>query len=256
MEPYSDLVATVFNDYGIPHFLDQKRSIMHHPLVEFIRSALEVVQHYWKYDALFRCVKTDLFLPLPDSSETGEEAAIDRRAMDRLENYVLAFGIQGSRWTDGKPWNYRFRAVSDDEEQEMAGGEQQELELINRCRRLVAEPLHNLQKGLKQSRNAAEMTAALFRLLEEVSAADKLESWSEGAIREGRPQKSREHTQVWGYVLDALDQLVELAGEEKMPLDIYAKMLETGFESLELSQVPPSLDGVLIGSLDRTVRGR
>ncbi len=33
-----------------------------------------------------------------------------RTELDKLENYVLAFGIQGYRWTDGKPWTYKFRA--------------------------------------------------------------------------------------------------------------------------------------------------
>ena len=72
MEGYQDLLNMVLTDYEIPHFFDQKRSVLHHPLVEFIRSALEVVQHNWHYDAVFRCIKTDLLLP------TGADIAKDR----------------------------------------------------------------------------------------------------------------------------------------------------------------------------------
>lgn len=34
---------------------------MHHPVVECIRSSLEVIQQHYPYEALFRAFKTDLF---------------------------------------------------------------------------------------------------------------------------------------------------------------------------------------------------
>ncbi|MGA3513565.1 hypothetical protein, partial [Lactiplantibacillus plantarum] len=60
---YADELATVFTDYGIPFFLDQKRTVMHHPLMELVRSALEVVTARWRYEAVFRCLKTVLVTP-------------------------------------------------------------------------------------------------------------------------------------------------------------------------------------------------
>ena len=55
---YHDLLETVFHDYQIPVFLDQKRSMLHHPLIEFLRSSLDVILKNWKYEAIFRCLKT------------------------------------------------------------------------------------------------------------------------------------------------------------------------------------------------------
>jgi len=41
LESYYDLVTGIFSDHDIPFFIDHKHKVMHHPLVELIRSALE-----------------------------------------------------------------------------------------------------------------------------------------------------------------------------------------------------------------------
>ncbi len=119
IEAYGDLIAGTFADFGIPLFFDQKRSVLHHPLVEFIRSALEVARLHWKYDAVFRCVKTGFLTPLPNTGGGEGEAPqlqVGRYAFDQLENYVLAFGIQGSKWRVNADWTYVYEASLEQEE--------------------------------------------------------------------------------------------------------------------------------------------
>ena len=104
---YADLIEQTFSDYGIPFFLDRKSVIPHHPLVEFIRSALETVTGGWRHDAVIRCIKTELL--------TGPDSGIDRSDLDRLENYVLAAGIDGRRWLDPGSWRPLVRDPLEDE---------------------------------------------------------------------------------------------------------------------------------------------
>ena len=33
-QDYHELIETIFQDYEIPYFIDQKRTMLHHPLVE------------------------------------------------------------------------------------------------------------------------------------------------------------------------------------------------------------------------------
>jgi len=252
IEAYGDLLETVFDDYGIPYFLDHKRTVLHHPLVEFVRSALEVVERNWRYDAVFRCVKTEFLFPLVPDEEAEEQYRHMRHAMDELENYVLAFGIQGSRWTDGRPWNYRWSDALDEEEETGRGPDAQANERVERCRSLIVRPLSLLQQRIRRAKNVRDMAEALFRLLEETDAPGRLEQWSREELARGRPEKAREHAQVWGSVVDLLDQMVEAAGEERMPLKLFITLLETGLESLRLGLVPPAIDQVLIGTVDRT----
>ncbi|MBC7323832.1 MAG: helicase-exonuclease AddAB subunit AddB, partial [Moorella sp. (in: Bacteria)] len=92
-DAYFPLFRRALADYEIPFFIDYRRPVMHHPLVEMLRSALEVGQKNWAPDPVFRYLKTGL---------TGVSA----EEVDRLENYVLATGIRGSRWYDRQPWDY------------------------------------------------------------------------------------------------------------------------------------------------------
>lgn len=95
------MIETVFRDYDIPFFIDQKRTMLNHPLVELIRSTLEIINGNWRYEPIFRAIKTELIFP--SRLNPGKL----REQMDRLENYVLAYGIQGDKWTKKKRWIYR-----------------------------------------------------------------------------------------------------------------------------------------------------
>ena len=100
-EKYDELIETIFPHYDIPVFISRKKTMLHHPLIEFSRSVLEAVTSGWSYESVFRAVKTDLFFP------HGEDKLLWRERADRLENYILAHGIYGSRWFDDTRWKVK-----------------------------------------------------------------------------------------------------------------------------------------------------
>ncbi|MGV2886039.1 helicase-exonuclease AddAB subunit AddB [Paenibacillus taichungensis] len=251
IESYGDLIATTFKDYGIPFFLDQKRTVLHHPLVEFIRSALEVILNNWRFDSVFRCIKTDLLLPLVDGKLPRKNSRrIARNEMDELENLVLAYGIQGSRWNATKNWNFtRYRSIDDATPEE---ADPVFSKRMDHCRRTVARPLKDLQKRMKDAACVRDMIEALYLMLEDVQAAERLQRWSGEALLNGKPEKSKEHAQIYDNIIDMFDQMVDILGDEKVTPELFRKLVETGLESIRQGLVPPALDQVLIGSIDRT----
>lgn len=209
-------------------------------MVEFVRSALDVVRRRWRFEDVFRCVKTELLLPL--------DGSITREDMDALENYVLACGIQGYRWTDGRSWK-GIPSLS------LEGGRQMDEELLatmERCRASITGPLFAFEKRIQNSRSGLELCTAVYKLLDETDVARKLEKLSVGAMEKGQPEKAREHSQLWGAVLDLLDQIVEMMGNERLEFDVFTGVLETGLAELKMGLVPPALDQVLVGNMDRT----
>lgn len=255
LESYGDLLAATFADYGIPYFLDQKRSVLHHPAVELIRSALEVVASRWRNDAVFRCVKTELLFPFGQDDGADDRSRL-RDAMCRLENYVLAAGIQGSRWTESRNWTYAIGSMLDDIQEETASGPGEKVFTeLNMHRRMIVKPLSALEDGLKQAATARGMAEALYRFLELTNVPARLEQWSRDCIAAGAPEKAREHSQVWGSVVGLLDQIVEMLGDETVTIERFAALIDAGLETVRLGLVPPSLDQVLIGTMDRTRSG-
>ncbi|HEU5140828.1 MAG TPA: helicase-exonuclease AddAB subunit AddB [Bacillales bacterium] len=247
MGTYHDLMETIFEDHGIPIFLDQKRTMLHHPLMEFIRSSLDVIEQNWRYEAVFRCVKTDMLFP----PEAGNVERL-REEMDELENYVLAHGIHGGRWTDGKSWRYRRYRGLDDAEGVQTDEEKKKEARINELRGMIVTPLSRLERDLKGAKTARERCEALYLYLEALEVPQKIEKWRNRAEEEGRLAEAREHDQVWTAVIGLLDQMVEMVGDQVVKPDVFVKMIETGLDSMKFSLVPPALDQVLVGSLDRT----
>jgi ATP-dependent helicase/nuclease subunit B len=243
---YHDLLETVFEEYEIPLFIDQKRSMLHHPLIEFIRSAMEAIGSGWRYESIFRCVKTDLLFPVK------EDETVLREEFDQLENYVLAYGIQGYRWKDTTRWPYR-RIVGIDDQGLAKTTAEEEMELrIDKLRNLISEPLLRFEKKLKQAKVGTDYAEAVYFLLEELDVPAKLEKWRHEAEESKEISKAREHAQVWSAVVDLLDQFVELMGNEPISMSIFQSMIESGLEALRFALVPPAIDQVVIGDFEHS----
>ncbi len=253
LEQYEDLIVPLFQDYGIPLFFDQKRTVLHHPLVEFIRSALEVVNGNWRPEAVFRCIKSGFLFPVPAEGEQRQRWR-DRAAM--LENYVLAFGIRGTHWRGEQTWSYTKRDTLEQEDPSSSQNETAFLEKIDRARRFFSKPLIRFQEDFRSAVLVKERVKALYALLESVSAGKHLQLAAVQAREAGEPEKSREHEQVYQGIMDLMDQLVEIMGEEKVNAPFFARLIDAGLSAMRLGLVPPSLDQVLVGNLERTRPGR
>ena len=55
-----------------------------------------------------------------------------------------------------------------------------------------------------------------------------------------------------GLLLELFDKFVELLGEEEIPLKEYCELLDAGLEEAKVGVIPPSLDQVVIGDVERT----
>ncbi|KKI93556.1 ATP-dependent helicase [Bacillus sp. SA1-12] len=242
---YRDVIEQVFRDYEIPFFIDQKRSMLNHPLVELIRSTLEIINGHWRYEAVFRAVKTELLYPLDRHKQEMREE------MDLLENYCLSYGIQGSKWTNDKRWRYR-RYYSLDDDFVVTDEEKQMEDKLNQLRDIVVTPIKALQNRLKRSKSGRALAESLYLFLEELHIPEKMEGLRLAAEEKGMLLEAREHDQVWQAVMNLLDEFVEIMSDEHVSLKLFAEILETGIESMKFSLVPPAMDQVLIADLEKS----
>ena len=52
--------------------------------------------------------------------------------------------------------------------------------------------------------------------------------------------------------MELLDRMVEILGEEEITRTEFVQLLETGFAKSKVALIPPSMDQVLIGDMERT----
>lgn len=243
-EVFDDLIETTFAQYDIPVFINRKKAMLHHPLIEFSRSVFEAVLSEYQYEPMFRAIKTDLFFPLQANKEIWRERA------DRLENFVLAQGIYGDRWTDERRWlvkKYRglefHSKVQTDEERAIQAD-------ITAVRELVLTPLQAFAKNLETCGTGSEVAQALFELVESVQVFEKLQVLKDDENEQGHLLLASEHDQAWAQWVDVLDQFVMMFGDEKLTVKESLRLLEEGFDTLEFSRIPPSLDQVTVATVD------
>ena len=79
---YQEHIARIFARYEIPVFMDEKRTALSHPFVEFLRAFLKMIEENFSYETVFRYLRSGF------SGISGEET-------DALENYCLALGVKG-----------------------------------------------------------------------------------------------------------------------------------------------------------------
>ena len=120
-----------------------------------------------------------------------------------LENYVLANGIKGYKWT---------KELYDKEE--ISEEENLLLEIMDEVR----IPLMRLHNKIKGRKNVREIAISLYEFLVELDVFNTLDTWLEEFDKEGLQDKIKEYIQVPEIVMEILDQLVDVLGDEILEL--------------------------------------
>ncbi|MBM4764194.1 helicase-exonuclease AddAB subunit AddB [Bacillus sp. B15-48] len=243
---YRDILETIFSDYGIPYFIEQKSTMLNHPVIELIRSSLETVLGNWRYEPVFRAIKTDLLFP------EGVKINQARVQMDVLENYVLSHGVKGEKWTRKERWVYRRIRGLEFSDVPQTDTEKETEEMLNELRSMITAPLQRMARRLKRADNGRKLCEAVYLFIEELNIPAKLEAWRVAAEEQGRLVEARQHDQAWNGVIELLDQFVELLGEEEISAKQFMVILDAGFESLKFSLIPPAIDQVVVANLEKT----
>lgn len=226
LSSYQSCMEEQFQVYGIPFYLDRTRGITHNPFIEFMKSALQIpVQHY-SYPAVFHYLRSGL------ASFTPEE-------IDRLENYVIALGIRGRQ-----KWSQLFVYKSED-----MGERMEELTELNRLRERLMDQLEPLEQP---ARTVEERVRNLYAFLVRSGAEEKLEEYRRQFEEKGDLVRAREYAQVYRLVMELLNQIVVLAGEEQTDREQFARLLESGFEEIQVGTIPQNVDRILVGDMERT----
>lgn len=232
---YDFLVKSIFKEYEIPNFIDVKREAKNNPIIVLILSALEMKNRRYSYETMFRYLKSGLI-------------GVDNEEISLLENYVLLNGIRGKKWFEEK-WYYKVNPnyLSEEDEYDLI-----QKERINATKDKVLAPIIALQEKLKkQNKTVREICQYVYEFLLDINIEETLEKLINDFTEKGDLEIANEYSQVWQIVIDILDQMVELMGDERISLDKFMKLISLGFDEYELGLVPPSMDQVLVSSIDR-----
>lgn len=228
LETYGSLARQAFEDAGIPFFVDEKHSILMNPFVEYIRAALEMAAQGFSYESVFRYLRCGM-------------SDVSREETDWLENYAVALGIRGfKRWKE--KWVRVYR-----------GMKEESLLEINRIREKFTEETEALAVGFSgKKKTVREYCQYLYEFIVKSRIQEKLKIQEEIFAQKGSRAMEKEYAQIYGIVMELLDKMAEILGEETVSPEEFRQILETGMSQAKVALIPPGIDQVLIGDMERT----
>ena len=236
LEGYASYVETEFGQLEIPCFLDRTRGIVLNPMIEYIKSALQLYIRDFSYDTVFHFLRSGM-------------ADISREEIDELENYVIRTGARGYR-TYSRLFTRRTEEMQQGSGQEDTERAEETLERLNRIRQQFADTVEILHMAPRAK--AGEYVDHLYDFLEQNQVQQKLLNYQQQFEQEGDLAKAREYAQIYRLVMDLLDQIYELLGEEEISQQEFADILEAGFGEITVGTIPQNVDRIVVGDMERT----
>ena len=235
LEGYASYVETEFGQLEIPCFLDRTRGIVLNPMIEYIKSALQLYIKDFSYDTVFHFLRSGM-------------ADISREEIDELENYVIRTGARGYR-----TYSRLFTRRTEEMQENAEGSEQAEektMERLNRIRQQFMDAVEILHMGSQEK--AGDYVSHLYDFLEQNQVQQKLLNYQQQFEKEGDLSRAREYAQIYRLVMDLLDQVYELLGEEEISRQEFADILEAGFGEITVGTIPQNVDRIVVGDMERT----
>ena len=236
LEGYASYVETEFGQLEIPCFLDRTRGIVLNPMIEYIKSALQLYIRDFSYDTVFHFLRSGM-------------ADISREEIDELENYVIRTGARGYR-TYSRLFTRRTEEMQQGSGQEDTERAEETLERLNRIRQQFADTVEILHMAPRAK--AGEYVDHLYDFLEQNQVQQKLLNYQQQFEQEGDLAKAREYAQIYRLVMDLLNQIYELLGKEEISLQEFADILEAGFGEITVGTIPQNVDRIVVGDMERT----
>src|SRR5699024_10984944 len=128
IENYASLIRSIFPQYNIPVFIDEKRDLNQNTIVQYILSILEILKNNFSTESVFNYLKLGF-------------VDIDKDEIFKLENYCTKWGIKQNKWK--KDFQYEMQ----DE------GKKQEIQRLNEIRSQVINPLLKLKENMISEKN-------------------------------------------------------------------------------------------------------
>ncbi len=235
MDGYGKLLADNLEMRGIPYFMDNKRSLILNPAVAFIRAILEVIDKDFSYESVFRFLKCGI--PVLGDAEGIRE----QEQTDLLENYAVALGIRGyGRYKE--PFKRKMKNMTDEE-----------LEVINGIRERFVSATEEIYEALHGKKLTVDTYCRrLYDFMVKFRIAVFLKAQAESFGKNHMQSLEKEYTQTYAHIINLMDQFVNLLGDEEMSLQEFREILDAGFEEIKVGIIPPGLDLVTVGDIERT----
>ena len=228
-ETRGPILKRVFKEYGIDLVSDTSKDILQSSIVQYITALMDVVVEKYRTDLMIKMLKSGF------GDLTNDE-------ITDLENYAIKYKIRGTMWK--RPF---VRGESE------YGAEA--LARMNAIREKALAFMPDLE-AIFEAETCGEFISGLYGFLyEKVKLPEKIADLMVLQTEQGRPDLAEETAQIWGKVIGIFDQMSEIMGKQKFRAAAFRDLFEAGISQVEIGILPPTKDGLMMGTMQRTRTG-
>lgn len=215
---------------GIPSYIAGTDDILEKSVILTVLTALDTALDGFESRDVLRYLKSAL-------------SPLDIDICDKIENYAIQWGIDGSKWL--APWTAHPRGL----ETEWTQADTDLLNCLNEARCLALQPLQELATGFREATCLAQQIESLSRYLDRIHMAERLSSLAAEMDTLGDNRNAQILNQLWDILLDALEQLFDVLGQTAWDSHAFTRLLKLLLSQYDVGTIPPVLDTVHIGAV-------
>ena len=223
IDTYSSLVRSIFSQYDIPVFIDEKRDLNQNIIVQYLLSIFEIFSSNFSKESIFNYLKIG-FLEFEEDD------------IYKLENYCTKWGIKQNRWKSDFIYG-----INEDNKQE--------IEYLNKIREQIISPLLDLKTKFGTVR---QTTKAIYEFLINQNFELKIKEKVKILKQIGQIDLANEYIASYKIILNIFDEIVLIFGDDKLSIQKYMQIIKTGLKNSELAKIPGTQDQVIVGDVDRS----
>lgn len=221
VDKYSEDAKAICNKYDIPLFIDNKKELNQNILIKFIIAMLDIFSKNWSFDSVFNYLKIGLL-------------DIEDEDIYLLENYCRKWGVRGSKFYNRE---LSYEQINDIQEK------------LENIRKQICDPLLEFKKNVSINKDATQITKEIYNFLDNnkifESLNTKLKTYNNIEI-------SDEYNTSYKILIEILEEICLIFGDDKMTFDKYKQLLEVGLSASKLGKIPATQDQVVLGDTERT----
>ncbi len=228
IEEYHKYIRQAFTKYDIPCFIDHKEDVSSNKYVDGLLAALDVIEKDFSHQAVMRFIRLKFM-------------ELDEGECDIFENYVLKSNRRGYK-SYTRVWEKEYKFM-----------EESHLDIVNKVRTEIVEGFQQLREVLINKKSTiADKTKALYLFMNQHKIQKKINR-DIIYFRENRlTVLEKEYNQILEAVVTVFDRLVSLMGDEIVSNKQYMDILQAGFLEMKIGIIPPGIDTVMVGNIERT----
>ncbi|MBQ9737256.1 MAG: PD-(D/E)XK nuclease family protein [Clostridia bacterium] len=225
IDRYKFILPSIFSEFGISFFMDQKLRLTESPFMQMILSLLEILAFGFSYSRVMTILRSGFW-------------NISKTEADIFENYILAADITHKQWALSAEWTYNPRKAIFD------------LEEINQIKKKALAPIHALISAFSGRKTASEICGTLCDHINSLGLADIVSGKAQEFRNQNQPHLAEYLEGVWNSFASVTAQISDCMGDTKTTFTEFYELFSSCCSELTVGIVPPTQDKVMISEIN------